>query len=81
MAGFDENGGLPAYMVESIRQMLFTPSPSVLISPNTGGWTIASWDWDDEQRNQQKRQLQPCTGVEVASGKRTASRQADRRLP
>jgi hypothetical protein len=45
MAGFDENGGLSPYMVESVRQVLFTPSPLV-ISPNSDGWTIASWGWD-----------------------------------
>ena len=62
MAGFDENGGLSPYMVESVRQALFAPSPSVLISPNCDGWTIASWDWADEKRNQKKRQHRPCTG-------------------
>jgi hypothetical protein len=28
MAGFDENGGLSPYMAESVRQVLFAPSPS-----------------------------------------------------
>ena len=28
MAGFDENGGLPPYMANSVRRMLFSPSPS-----------------------------------------------------
>jgi muramoyltetrapeptide carboxypeptidase LdcA involved in peptidoglycan recycling len=40
----------------------FAPSPSVLISPNPDGWTIASWEWADEKRNQKKRELQPCSG-------------------
>lgn len=62
MAGFDENGGLLPYTAEYLRQVLFTPSPSVLISPNSDGWTIASWDWADEKRNQKRRQLQPCSG-------------------
>jgi len=62
MAGFDENGGLLSYTAEYVRQVLFTPSPSVLISPNSDGWTIASWEWGDEKRNQKKRQLQPCSG-------------------
>jgi hypothetical protein len=44
MAGFDENGGLPPYTAEYLRQVLFTPSQSVLISPNSDGWTIASWN-------------------------------------
>ncbi len=28
MAGFDENGGLSTYMTESVRRVLFAPSPS-----------------------------------------------------
>lgn len=62
MAGFDENGGLPPYMAESVRQMLFSVSSPVPIPPNSGGWTIASWDWADEKRNEKKRPLQPCSG-------------------
>src|SRR5580698_4619323 len=54
MAGFDENGGLPPYMAESVRQVLFEPSPSTLIPPNFGGWTVASWDWANEKRNEKK---------------------------
>jgi muramoyltetrapeptide carboxypeptidase LdcA involved in peptidoglycan recycling len=42
MGGFDENGGLLHYMAESVRQVLFEPSPSLVISPNLGGWTCAS---------------------------------------
>jgi muramoyltetrapeptide carboxypeptidase LdcA involved in peptidoglycan recycling len=69
MAGFDENGGLPPYMAESVRQVLFTPSPSWLIPPNSGGWTCASWDWADEKRNEKKRTLQRCSGWKWLQGK------------
>ncbi|MBV8728246.1 MAG: LD-carboxypeptidase, partial [Acidobacteriia bacterium] len=62
MAGFDENGGLLSYMAESVRQILFAPSPSVLISPNTDGWTIESWEWDKEERHAMKRKLRPGSG-------------------
>jgi muramoyltetrapeptide carboxypeptidase LdcA involved in peptidoglycan recycling len=68
MAGFDENGGLPPYMAESVRQVLFGSSPSILISPNPDGWTIASWDWADEKRNLKKRQHQPSTGWKWLQG-------------
>src|SRR3984885_248472 len=68
MAGFDENGGLPPYMAESVRQMLFLAAPSTLISPNTDGWTIESWRWDDEKRNEKKRQLQPSSGWKWLQG-------------
>ena len=47
----DENGGLSPYMVESVRQMLFEPSPTAIIVPNPDGWTINSWEWGSEQRN------------------------------
>jgi len=62
MAGFDENGGLLPYMAESVRRTLFAPQPSAWIPPNSDGWTIASWGWDDEQRNSKRRPLQPCSG-------------------
>src|SRR3984885_10081620 len=69
MAGFDENGGLPPYMAESVRQVLFEPSPSTLIPPNFGGWTVASWDWANEKRNEKKRTLQRCSGWKWLQGK------------
>ena len=62
LAGFDENGGLFPYMAESIRQTLFKSSPSTLISPNPDGWTIASWGWANERRNEKKRQHKPSSG-------------------
>jgi muramoyltetrapeptide carboxypeptidase LdcA involved in peptidoglycan recycling len=69
MAGFDENGGLLPYMAESVRQALFTPSPSWLVPPNVDGWTIAPWEWGDKKRNEKKRQLQPCSGWKWLQGK------------
>jgi muramoyltetrapeptide carboxypeptidase LdcA involved in peptidoglycan recycling len=69
MAGFDENGGLPPYTAESVRQVLFEPSPSLLIPPSSGGWTVASWDWANEKRNEKKRPLQPCSGWQWLQGK------------
>lgn len=68
MAGFDENGGLPPYMAESVRQVLFTAAQSLLISPNSGGWTCASWGWADEKRNEKNRKLQPCSGWKWLQG-------------
>jgi muramoyltetrapeptide carboxypeptidase LdcA involved in peptidoglycan recycling len=68
MAGFDENGGLPPYTAESVRQLLFAPAPPLLIPPNAGGWTVASWDWPNEKRNEKKRSLQPCSGWKWLQG-------------
>jgi hypothetical protein len=47
MAGFDENGGQFPYTTESVRQVLFAPSP-----PDR-------WTGGDEKRNEQKRKLEP----------------------
>jgi muramoyltetrapeptide carboxypeptidase LdcA involved in peptidoglycan recycling len=69
MAGFDENGGLPTYMADSVRQMLFAPSPTTRIAPNSGGWSIESWEWGSEQRNAIRRKLQPCSGWRWLQGK------------
>ena len=69
MAGFDENGGLSPYTAESVRQMLFAPSPTTLITPNLDGWTIESWDWGSEQRNAVRRKLQPSAGWRWLQGK------------
>lgn len=68
MAGFYENGGLLPYMEESVRQILFEPKPSSLISPNSAGWTIAPWQWGDERRNEHRRKLEPCSGWKWLQG-------------
>ena len=63
MAGFDENGGLLPYTTNSVRQVLFRSSiPEGPISPNQGGWTCASFAWDDSKRSEKRRPLQACTG-------------------
>jgi muramoyltetrapeptide carboxypeptidase LdcA involved in peptidoglycan recycling len=63
MAGFDENGGLLPYMVDSVRQVLFESLiPEAPISPNQDGWTCESFAWGDATRNQKPRPLQPCSG-------------------
>jgi muramoyltetrapeptide carboxypeptidase LdcA involved in peptidoglycan recycling len=69
MAGFDENCGLLPYTTESVRQVLFGPPPSALISPNANGWTCASFAWGDEKRNDKPRKLQPCSGWQWLQGR------------
>ncbi len=68
MGGFDESGGLLPYTTGSVREVLFEPGPSLLISPNSGGWTCASLDWGDDKRNEMKRELQPCSGWKWLQG-------------
>jgi muramoyltetrapeptide carboxypeptidase LdcA involved in peptidoglycan recycling len=68
MAGFDENGGLLNYMLESVRKTLFEPVAPASIAPNVDGWTCASFAWDDPARNDKKRRLQPCAGWKWLQG-------------
>ena len=68
MAGFDENGGLLPYMAESVRQVIFASEPSLLIPPNSDGWTCASFEWGDGKRNEKKRKLQACSGWKWLQG-------------
>lgn len=81
MAGFDENGGLLRYMAESVRQMLFAPSATTLISPNSNGWTIESWEMGKRTAEYETAKAAANVGLEMASGQGTASRQTDRRVP
>jgi muramoyltetrapeptide carboxypeptidase LdcA involved in peptidoglycan recycling len=55
-------------MAESIRQVLFAPSPTTFIFPNPDGWTIESWEWGSEQRNAKRRKLQPSSGWKWLQG-------------
>lgn len=45
MAGFGERGGLPPFMVESVRATLFEPTPNWTLPANTGAWTTEVVDW------------------------------------
>ena len=62
MAGFGENGGLFPYMVDAVQRALFSNAPLAEIKPNQEGWTVERLDWATPALQQQKRQLQPCTG-------------------
>jgi muramoyltetrapeptide carboxypeptidase LdcA involved in peptidoglycan recycling len=60
MAGFGENGGLFAYMVDSVCRTLFSSVPIGPILPNEDGWTVELLDWADADKQSQKRRLNPC---------------------
>lgn len=62
MAGFDENAGLNPYMETSVRRLLFEPTPSLKLAPNPTGWTTASWEWPNKDRNLHRRRLTPSLG-------------------
>jgi len=62
LAGFAENAGIFPYMVDSVRQTLFSADPIGKIQPNTEGWTVEFLDWADPANQNRKRQLSPITG-------------------
>lgn len=57
MAGFGENGGLFAYMVDSVHATLFSSSPIGIVEPNTDGWTVEFLDWAEPENQSQRRKL------------------------
>ena len=69
MAGFGENGGLFPYMVDSVREMLFSSAPAGPVLPNEDGWTVELLDWADADKQSQKRRLNPCGGWRFLQGR------------
>lgn len=57
MAGFGENAGMFPYMVESVRQLLFSAQAPGEIRPNEGGWTVEHLDWNDPLNQTRPRKL------------------------
>ena len=62
MAGFAENGGMFPYMVNSVRQTLFSAEPIGVIEPNRTAWTVEHLPWEDPDNQSIRRKLDPCTG-------------------
>jgi muramoyltetrapeptide carboxypeptidase LdcA involved in peptidoglycan recycling len=63
MAGFGENGGVPGYLAEGVRRMLFTPAPAGRWPENQGGWTNELVDWHDPaNQDRRRRRLKVPTG-------------------
>lgn len=59
MAGFGENGGLPAYLKESILKTLFDNKTIGEIKPSAEGWTNEFLDWGNPENQNIKRKLKP----------------------
>ncbi len=69
MAGFAENGGMFPYMVNSVRQTMFSSDPIGRIKPNTEGWTVEHLDWSHPENQQRRRQLTPSTPWRFLQGR------------
>jgi len=68
MSGFAENGGMFPYMVQSVRQMLFSADPPGVVSPNTEGWTAEFLEWSEPAHQWRRRKLNPSEGWRFLQG-------------
>jgi muramoyltetrapeptide carboxypeptidase LdcA involved in peptidoglycan recycling len=68
MAGFGENGGLFAYMVDSVRRTLFSAEPVGVVEPNLHGWTAEFLDWAEPENQSRRRKLNPSGGWNYLQG-------------
>jgi muramoyltetrapeptide carboxypeptidase LdcA involved in peptidoglycan recycling len=71
MAGLAENGGMFAYMIDSLRRTLFTAQPVGVVRPNVAGWTVEHLDWADPSNQARRRNLQPSAGWHWLQGSGT----------
>lgn len=69
MAGFAENGGMFPFMVDAVRNTLFSSAPIGELKPNTNGWTVEMPDWGNLENQSCKRSLDPSTGWKYLQGK------------
>lgn len=68
MAEFAENGGMFPYMINSLRQTLFSSGAIGEIKPSADGWTVERLDWANPSNQQIKRKLNPSTGWKFLQG-------------
>jgi len=68
MGEFAENGGMFPYMVQSLRQTLFSSAVIGEVKPNTESWTVERIDWGDPSIQDRRRALNPCTGWKFLQG-------------
>jgi len=69
MVEFAENGGMFPYVINSLRQTLFSSDVIGEIKPCIDGWTIEMLDWGNPENQNQKRKLNPPTGWKFLQGK------------
>ena len=68
LAEFAENGGMFRYMVQSLRQTIFSSDVTGEIKPCTEGWTVECLDWGNPENQNRKRKLNPSTGWKFLQG-------------
>ena len=68
MGEFAENGGMFPYMIQSLRQAIFSSNIVGEIYPNRESWTVERIDWGDPTNQERRRKLNPCTGWKFLQG-------------
>jgi len=68
MAEFAENVGMFPYMVQSLRQMIFSSNVVGEVKPNTEGWTVEFLEWGNPENQNRRRKLNPSTGWKWLQG-------------
>ncbi len=69
MAEFAENGGMFPYMVQWLRQTIFSSDVIGEVKPSTEGWTVEILNWGDPANQGRKRKLNPSTEWKFLQGK------------
>ena len=67
LAEFAENGGIFPYIVQSLRQTLFSSKGIGEIKPSTS-WTVERLDWGDPANQNRKRKLNQSAGWNFLQG-------------
>ncbi|HET6823873.1 MAG TPA: S66 peptidase family protein [Anaerolineales bacterium] len=68
MIEFAENCGMFPYVVQSLRNTLFSSDRIGEVKPETEGWTVERLDWANPANQQIKRKLNPSTGWKFLQG-------------
>src|SRR6185436_1852794 len=68
LAEFAENGGMFPYMVQSLRQTIFSSGMIGEIKPCTEGWTVERLDWGNPENQNIKRKMNPSNGWKFLQG-------------
>ena len=68
MAEFGENLGMFPFMVQSLRQTIFSSAVMGEVKPNAESWTVELLDWENPENQNRKRRLNPCTGWKFLQG-------------
>jgi muramoyltetrapeptide carboxypeptidase LdcA involved in peptidoglycan recycling len=68
MVEFAENGGIFPYIVQSLRQTIYSSDKIGEVKQNTEGWTVERLDWGNLENQNIKRKLNPSAGWKFLQG-------------